>query len=161
MRGSGKTTVAKLLSRKLKWTIFDTDRIIEKQLQMPIKDFVKKNGWDKFRDLETKVLKQLNIKEKFILSTGGGIVLRKENRFLLKKSGLIFYLFARPKVLYQRIGEDKNRPFLTQSSNMLNDLQNLFEERKTIYEKNADCIIDTERLNVSSVVKKILCQINR
>lgn len=156
MRGSGKTTVSKILSQKLGIKVVDTDSLIEAQEKMPIKNIVNKNGWEYFRNLETKLLKNLDLNNDFILSTGGGIILKEENRKLLKKLGIIFYLLTFPETSYNRTGNDKNRPMLTQADKMLDDLKNLFEERREIYESAADFTINTEILDANEVSNNIL-----
>lgn len=156
MRGAGKTTVANILANKLNIKTIDMDSEIAKQNKMSIKEIIEKYGIECFRNLETEYLKSFPQSEEVILSTGGGVILKEENRDLLKKIGKIFYLYTLPKTSHKRIGDDKKRPILTKVSNMLADLENLFSQRKEIYESVADYIIDTEKLNASEVTNAIL-----
>lgn len=156
MRGAGKTTVANILANKLNIKIVDMDSEIAKQNKMSIKEIIEKYGIEYFRNLETEYLKSLPQSEEIILSTGGGVILKEENRDLLKKIGKVFYLYALPKTSYKRIGNDEKRPILTKVNNMLADLENLFSQRKDIYEKTADYTVNTELLDAAQAANEIL-----
>jgi len=104
MMGSGKSTVSKLLSEKLNLSLLDTDEIFEQQEKCKIVDFFKKYGEEKFREIESEILKKALTKSNCIISTGGGIVLKEENRILLSdKSILTIYLSANYETIYNRI----------------------------------------------------------
>ncbi len=157
MRGSGKTVVSKILSEKLELPLIDTDQFIVQQEGMTIKEMTDKNGWDYFRDKETNLLRSLQSRDKFILSTGGGIITRSENYELLHELGVIYYLYTSPEVLAARIKEHSDsRPKLTDSKTLLEDLERVFKQRKKLYDEAADHVIHTEKISPKEVADTIL-----
>tara|TARA_B100000965_G_C19567176_1_gene747360 strand:- start:261 stop:767 length:507 start_codon:yes stop_codon:yes gene_type:complete len=150
MPGSGKSTVGKMLSEKLNYVFFDTDKEIENLTKLKIKDIFKKEGETNFRKIETEVLKKLININKIVISTGGGLILN--NQKILKKTFNI-YLNCELEVLVNRAKRNKNRPLL------LNDVEkkmkDLFNQRKDIYNKTADIKIDAEN-NLQKTIIKIL-----
>ncbi len=111
MMGSGKTTVGKELAALLNCNFIDLDEIIEKKYGK-ISDIFAQKGEAYFREAETQELKNLKEKEKFVLSTGGGIILKDENIEILKKIGQVFYLSAKSETIYGRIKNQNHRPLL-------------------------------------------------
>ncbi|HLG24678.1 MAG TPA: shikimate kinase, partial [Candidatus Nanoarchaeia archaeon] len=91
-RGTGKTTVCRLLSERLGYKLISTDEEIIKYTKMPIQGFIKKFGWDKFRDRETEVVEKICDYDDCIFDTGGGLVMRNENIVSLKKCSVIVLL---------------------------------------------------------------------
>ncbi|AHF97418.1 shikimate kinase [Desulfurella acetivorans A63] len=136
--GSGKTTVGKVLSRELNWKFADTDEIIEKKIKMPIKKIFSLYGEYFFRKLERNILLNINIKEPFILSTGGGMPCFKDNIDIMKKKGIVIYLKA-PKSRLFKI-DKKNRPLLKKAKILIN-------KRKYCYQK-ADYIIENYKIDL-------------
>ena len=94
LRGSGKTTVGKILAKKLKWKFVDLDKEIEKEEKMKIKNIVELKGWEYFRAKEAEVTKKVAQLDKRIISTGGGTIIDKENEIELKKNGKVVYLYV-------------------------------------------------------------------
>lgn len=137
MRGSGKTTIATLLGKKLGWQVLDTDALIEKTVKMPLADYIHKNGWPKFRAAEKRIVKKIATKDKVVIATGGGTLMNPENAKLLKKNGFVVLLTAPITVLKKRIAKTTNRPSLTGASPTA-ELKKVWLERKKIYEKIAD-----------------------
>ena len=119
MPGSGKSSVANLLSKKTGLDCIDSDFCIEKNEGFKISDIFNKQGENYFRDLETAFIKSLLNKNCFILSTGGGIVLRDENIELLKKIGLVFFLNVSLDNLYERVKDNNERPLLNKKTKNL------------------------------------------
>lgn len=152
--GAGKSTVGKLLARKMNLNLVDTDEEIEKKTGMSIPEIFEKFGEGKFREIEAEVVKEVSKLSKTIIVTGGGVVLKKENINELRKRGMVVYLHAEPEVVYSRIKEDKSRPLL-QSGNPLKRIKELMEFRKPFY-KNYDIKVDTSDLSVEEVVDKII-----
>ena len=136
--GTGKTTVAKIISEKLFLDFFDTDKLICQQVSMKVRDIFKTYGEKKFRSLESKVLENLLLnyknltKRKRIIATGGGIVLSAENRKYLKKYSFPILLTASPKNILERI-EGKNRPLLSKNNNKLIEIKKLLRKREKFY----------------------------
>lgn len=147
VRGSGKSTVAKLLGKKLNLRVIDTDDENACALTASYSRA--------FRDRETAILKGISPDDRAVVATGGGAVLRKENRRHLKELGMVFYLEARVSVLYDRIGEDSDRPLLTSAKNMRGDLNNLHRQRASKYRAVADQVIHTSERRPSEVVEEI------
>lgn len=156
MRGSGKTTIAKLLSKKLERDFVDIDKIINQRLNLTIPEIVSKYGWDFFRKKESEITKEISMLGNTIISTGGGVVLNPKNIECLKSTGIIIYLVARPEMLFKRIGVDKNRPSLLNKKNPLDELKEIFKQRKNLYESAADYKIDTNGLNLKQITEKII-----
>jgi 3-phosphoshikimate 1-carboxyvinyltransferase len=143
LRGSGKTALAKMLSKKINWPLIDLDQEIEKLCKMKIANIVKKHGWTYFRKKEEEVTKKAAKLTRTIISTGGGTIVYPKNAKTLKKSGTIIYLKRLPKDSIKYINQKQsNRPSLTGEQDLLKDTQKIYQERKKIYEKTADHIIN-------------------
>ena len=143
-RGTGKTTICRLLSIKLGKKLISTDEEVEKKTKMSIAKFVKKCGWDKFREIESEVIDGISDFDECVFDTGGGIIMRNENIINLKKNGLIVLLTADIKTITNRLKKSK-RPALTKS-NYLDEIKDVLEEREEKYKNAADYSIDTSRL---------------
>lgn len=153
MPGSGKSTIGKLLSVKLKYSFFDTDQEIEKREKNKIKNIFSIKGEDYFRSVETQVFNELVEKKKVVISTGGGLILNN-----LEKLKLSFniYLYCNIDVLIQRASRNNLRPLLSQNTPL--QMTNLFNERKDIYIKIADVTInatDNQNVTITEIIKKI------
>ncbi len=144
-RGTGKTTIAKLLARKLDKKMISTDEEIVKKTRMPIAKFVKKYGWNKFREVESDVVEYVSDFDECVFDTGGGIVMRNENIINLKKNALIVLLTADIKTITNRLKNSKDRPALTNKS-YLDEIKDVLKEREARYKRAADYTIDTSRL---------------
>lgn len=154
LRGSGKTTVSKLLARRLGFLVIDKDEMIEKHAGEKIVDIVLNHGWEHFRDLESEVLAQLD-PHHAVISTGGGVVLRKENRAWLKKHGWICWLEVSPEVSWPRIRDDKNRPPFITNQDSLAEVQKVHAEREPLYRELADFSISTDHRTPEEITKLI------
>lgn len=131
MMGAGKSTVGQDLSRKLGYKFLDTDDLIKKVAGQSISDIFAKEGEEKFRDLESQVLSQICAYKQLVIATGGGIVLRSMNWSYLRH-GIIIWLNVPVEALYQRLKGDTTRPLL-QHPDPLGQLQNILEQRQTLY----------------------------
>lgn len=157
MRGSGKSSAAKLLREKTGLPHIEMDVLIEQAAKMTIDEMVKKHNWSYFREKETNFLRALKPQNKHILSTGGGAPVREENREILRRLGTVFYLFAKPETSAERIQAfDSSRPSVTGAKSFLADLQKLYDERRKIYEDTAHHIINTEKIDIDTVAETIL-----
>ena len=103
MPGSGKSTVGKQLARQLARPFVDSDHEIERRIGMPIKVYFERQGEDAFRDLEQSVIAELAQRQEAILATGGGAVIRPDNRRSLAAGGPVIYLRSTPEELYRRL----------------------------------------------------------
>ena len=159
LMGAGKTTIGKLLARKLKKTFYDTDHEIEKKLGVKIAVIFELEGEEGFRKRETQMIDELTKKKDIILATGGGAVLSEENRTLLKERGRVIYLNAKPQSLAKRMAYDKDRPLL-QEGNMLETLSLLYKERHPLYLSLASFVVDTGQQKTQAVLNKIESLLN-
>jgi shikimate kinase len=143
-RGSGKTTVARLLAGKLGWSWADADDVLERQCARSIRQVFTEEGEAGFREREVAVLCELARLNKHVVATGGGVVLRPENRTNLQ-AGKVVWLTAAAEVLWQRLGGDAStagrRPDLTRGG--LAEIEELLEVRVPLYAACADWTVDT------------------
>lgn len=153
--GAGKSAVGQLLAKELKMNFLDTDELIERTENRKISEIFKAEGEAYFRQVETETLKTLQDYDNFVLSTGGGIVLKEENVQLLKSLGKNIFLWAEPEVIYQRIKNEAHRPLLDVTDPKA-EIIRILEVRQPIYEKVADHKINTSAAPVDQVVKEII-----
>jgi shikimate kinase len=143
MRGCGKTTIGKLLAERLGKQFIEMDELIVQQAGLSIPDIVDRYGWQKFRDMEGEVTREVSRLDNVVNATGGGVVTREENVRELRRRGKLVWLKASTDTLLKRIGNDQYRPSLTGRSQR-EDMEVVLAERRPIYERVADFIIDTE-----------------
>ena len=152
---TGKTSVGKLLAEKLGYQFVDTDDLIEQRVGMKISEIFAVYGEPYFRDVETEVVKEVAKKDKFVISTGGGVVLRKVNMDELRKNGIIVNLTAKPETIYNRLKNQPGvRPLLNKPDPM-NEIIKLLLQREEYY-KNCDLRIETDNFTVEQIVQQIL-----
>jgi len=158
LMGAGKTTVGRALAKKLDKQFIDSDHEIEARSGVSIPVIFEIEGEAGFRQREADVIRNLTAREDIVLATGGGAILRPENRELLKSRGTVVYLRADINQILQRTAKDKNRPLL-QSGDPRQKLEQLSSEREPLYREVAHIVIDTGRPNISSLVQVILTQL--
>ncbi len=154
LMGAGKTTVGKLLARHLGKTFYDSDHEIETRTGVNIPLIFELEGEAGFRRREAAVIAELTRQRGIVLATGGGAVLAPENRENLSRNGLVIYLRASVKDLWQRTRHDRNRPLL-QTDDPRARLQQLFEQRDPLYREIADAVIDTGEQPVGTIVHRL------
>ncbi|MBO1512340.1 shikimate kinase [Metabacillus bambusae] len=150
--GAGKTTVGELLAEKLNLPVLDSDQQIVKKLNMTIKEIFDLHGESFFRDAETDILKELPT-EDVIITTGGGIVIKDENRALMKKNGQIILLHADVDIIYDRVHSDTNRPLASKKTK--DELHALYHSRVAFYQ---DCsfTVGTSNKDIDEIVNEII-----
>ena len=153
--GAGKTTIGRQIARELSLEFFDSDHEIENRTGVTITHIFDIEGEAGFRKRETAVLDELTHKKGIVLATGGGAILKPENRQFLMSRGTTIYLCANIKTLLERTSKDRNRPLL-QTENPQAKLEELFEIRDPLYRETADVIIDTGKASVRLALKEIL-----
>lgn len=153
--GSGKSTIGKILAQRLKFQWLDMDIEIEKGEQNSIKDIFEQKGEAYFRDLETEYLRRLINQENNVISTGGGIVLKEENRVLLKEIGTVVFLHADSSQIIENLKDDTKRPLL-KGDNPEEKIIRLLDEREASYLNSANIIIQTTGKSVEHVVEEII-----
>ena len=157
--GCGKTTVGIRLSYRIRRVLEDTDKRIEREQGKTINEIFASEGEVFFRDLETELLGRL-LKEDYqrVISTGGGLPVREENRQLLMQLGTVVYLRIKPETVYKRLQNDTTRPLL-RCEDPLARIQSLMEERAPLYEQAAHIIVDVDDKDMEQVLECITSQI--
>jgi shikimate kinase/3-dehydroquinate synthase len=156
--GAGKTTIGRILARKLGKRFIDSDHEIEARTGASIPWIFEIEGEESFRRREAEVIRDLTAQEGIVLATGGGAVLNAVNRSCLRERGTVIYLRANVSSIILRTAHDKNRPLL-QTADPRKRLEELSAQREPLYREIADLVIDTGRPNVQSMVQTILAQL--
>lgn len=156
--GVGKSTIGRMLARRLGLVFHDSDQVIESRTGVGIPLIFEIEGEVGFRRRERQVIDELTRLEGIVLATGGGAVLDTANRADLKNRGYTVYLRADPEQLLQRTARDSQRPLL-QGGDRLERIQELLDQRETFYSDVADLIIDTDQLTVRRSVNAICKQL--
>ena len=151
--GAGKTTVGIELAKKLSYKLIDTDQSIENDQSRKIKNIFSEDGEPFFRNLETLKLKELINEENAIISTGGGIILKDENRSILNDLFTI-YLKADFENIFNRIKQDTSRPLLL-TDDPYNTAKDIFKSRQSIYE-SFKVHVCTDNMSPQQVVDEII-----
>jgi len=155
-RGTGKSTVGRLLAARLGRELVSTDAEIVKRAQRTIPEIVAQQGWDYFRDLESDICRELASRDHLVIDTGGGAILRAQNVEALKKDGAVFWLTASVETIAKRIGSDKQRPSLTETKSFVDEIQDVLGERTPKYQAAADHIIATDDQSINQLVETLL-----
>ncbi|WP_374359499.1 bifunctional shikimate kinase/3-dehydroquinate synthase AroKB [Pseudoduganella danionis] len=158
LMGAGKTTIGRILARKLGLRFIDSDHEIEARTGATIPWIFEIEGEASFRRREAEVIRELTGQQDLVLATGGGAILNPESRAYLKERGTVIYLRASVNSILQRTAHDKNRPLL-QTADPRKKLEELMAVRDPLYTEVADIVIDTGRPNVQSMVSNILNQL--
>lgn len=150
-RGCGKTTIGLLLASKLGADFWDTDLVLGEELGTSIADFVAQEGWERFREQEHRalchVLEKSGHSGPSVISTGGGMVLREDNRRLLREEGLCLYLQTPVPVLAERLAHSPNaaqRPSLT-GKDMLEEIAEVLAARESLYREAAHSVVRADQ----------------
>ena len=136
MPASGKSTVGKLLSKKISYEYYDADKYLERKENVKISTLFSEKGEEHFRNLETKYLRELSQKNRIIISTGGGAVKREENMEILKEKGIVVFLSRKIEDIAKENHEA--RPLLQD----INNIYKLYDERIELYKRYSDIIIE-------------------
>lgn len=153
--GSGKSTVGRRLARRLNLPFTDTDSRIEKEQKKRITDIFAAEGEEAFRRMETQTLRSLgeeNICQ--VVSTGGGLPMREENRRIMKEAGMVVFLRVRPETVYRRLRGDTTRPLL-QKADPEAEIRRLLSERNPLYAASADLIVDVDGKKPEELAEEI------
>ncbi|HTF86545.1 shikimate kinase AroK [Cellvibrio sp. ARAG 10.3] len=152
--GAGKSTIGRLLASELDLSFRDSDRVIEERTGADIPWIFDMEGEEGFRERETAVLTELATETGVVIATGGGIILREQNRSIMSASGFVCYLTASIDQLVERTSRDKKRPLL-QVENPRQKIIDLLSLRDPLYRAAADFIINTDRRSPKAVAQEI------
>ena len=155
MMGVGKSSVGVRIAELTGRMWYDTDVVITDR-HGRISDIFEYYGEPHFRALETEIVRELSGKDKLVISTGGGLVLKPENSELLKQNGRIFFMRATFETLLKRVRADETRPLLKNTGKTAEARGKLLAERTPIYEHVADYIVDTDGKSVDEVAREIV-----
>lgn len=154
MMGAGKTTVGKALAARQGWTFVDADELLAERAGAPIPLIFELEGEAGFRERESKLLDELLMRDDVVIATGGGAVVRPENRQKFKRRGIVIYLEAPLEVLWERLQHDRSRPLL-QVTDPKARLAALLAERDPWYREVADLIVPTSSGRLAAVVQEV------
>lgn len=144
-RGTGKSTVAEILGRRLSMRVVGMDDEIIRRAGKKIPEIVEESGWDHFRDMESKVAADLGSEDGLIIDAGGGVIVRPQNIDSLKKNGIVFWLVADKQTIVERIKDDTQRPSLSGAKSFVDEIAEILAERTPKYKAAADHTIDTAK----------------
>ena len=155
MMGCGKSTIGQELSKNLNLNYIDLDKEIEKHEKTSISFIFQEKGETYFRKTESDILFQQEKKENYIMATGGGIILDKNNQIFLKQqNATIIFLKTSLQELIKRTKNKKNRPLLNKP-NQEKEIKNHLNIRTPIYEKLANIMVDTTHQTISQTISCI------
>lgn len=160
LMGSGKTTVGKILAKRLGLVFIDSDQEIEARTGASISWIFEIEGEASFRKREEEAIADLTKKKGLVLATGGGTVISPHNRKALKENGTVVYLRASVEHILQRTMHDKTRPLL-QTENPRQKIEELAKQREGFYQEVADIIVDTGKQNVHAMVQSLVSKIEK
>ncbi|TAJ10547.1 MAG: shikimate kinase [Nitrospirae bacterium] len=158
-RGTGKSSVGRLLAERLGRRVISTDAEVVRRAGLPIPEIVRQSGWEHFRDLESDVCRDLAGQDGLIIDTGGGAVLRPQNVARLKTHGTLVWLTAEVATIVARIGGDNQRPSLTGTKSFTEEVEEVLRERKPIYEAAADHVVGTDGRSPTDIADAILARL--
>jgi shikimate kinase len=156
--GAGKSTVGKLLAKKLGRRFLDADHVIEDRCGVKIPVIFEMEGEDGFRKREAQAIKDITAEDDLILATGGGAILLPENRQFLSERGTVIYLHANPIELWHRTKGGEGRPLL-KNGDAKKILENLYAIRDPLYREIADYVIETGKPSVNQLVNTLIMQL--
>lgn len=152
LMGAGKTTIGRSLARRLERAFIDSDREIEARTGVTIPTIFEIEGEEGFRKREAQVIADLVCLSEQVVATGGGAILRQENRECLRQSGFVVYISVPPQTLWERTRRDRNRPLLQVKDPLLR-LKELYVQRDPLYRDVAHLVIDASRMNAQGVLQ--------
>lgn len=157
--GSGKTSVGEKLAEALKYNCIDTDAMIVEKYGV-ISDIFETKGEAYFRDIETETLKEALELTDTVICTGGGIILKDENRAMLRDNARVVYLETSPETVYERVYNDDARPLLKGKKNV-EDIATMMAGRLPKYQDAAEYIVTTDNKSIEEIVAEILSKISK
>jgi len=155
MPGSGKSALGRRLAQRLGWPFVDLDQVIEERAGCTIRELFEREGEAHFRDMEQRVIAEFSRGAvASVIATGGGAVLRPENRDMLRSGPRVIYLWSSPEALYRRLRHDVKRPLL-QVADPLARLRSLYDARDPLYREVAGSVVDTGHASVTVLTRAL------
>lgn len=145
LRGTGKSSIGRVLANKLHFAFVDTDSLIEALAGMRIPEIVARHGWEHFRVLEHQVVEQVAARDHQIIAAGGGTLIDHENTQLLQQHGVIVLLLCELSILQRRLAFSSHRPSLTGQGSAATELVQVWEARREHYYAVADLTYDVSQ----------------
>lgn len=158
LMGAGKTTIGRSLAKRLGLAFIDSDREIEARTGVSIPTIFEIESEDGFRKREAQVIADLSRQSGQVVATGGGVVLRPENRCNMSASGFVVYLNVPPYTLWERTRHDRNRPLLQVQDPLLR-LKELYAQRDPLYREVANLVVDGSRINAQGVLQLLVKEV--
>lgn len=152
--GSGKSTVGRILARHLGWKFCDTDKMIERQAGLSVAEIFEALGEPAFRDMESELAERLAIMRRCVIATGGGFLVRPQNREAAARAGDVFLLMASPERIWHRVGRSGHRPLL-KTADPMSRIRELLKEREAAYAAIPNRV-ETDDLTPEAVAGEIL-----
>lgn len=154
-RGTGKSTVAEMLAADLGLEHRGMDAELVRRFGKSIPEFVEANGWDAFRDEESRLAREWGEQDGLLIDCGGGVIVREGNIPALKENGRVVWLTATVDTIVQRIQGDTERPSLTGTRSFTDEVREVLEGRLPLYQDAADHSVSTDALTVQEVAADI------
>lgn len=158
--GAGKSTIASMMQEAFSMEVIEMDQVIVDQQGMSIPEIFEKYGEEYFRDLETKLLIEMQDHRNVIISCGGGVALRERNVKEMKKNGRVVFLTASPETILERVKDDEDRPLLQGHKNV-EDISEMMEKRRLKYEAAADIVIRTDGKSAYDICREIVSELQK
>ncbi len=153
--GAGKTTISDYLSTMFDMKIVEMDQVIAEKEEMSIPDIFATYGEEYFRDLETKLLIEMQSQKNTVISCGGGAALREENVIEMKKNGRVVLLTASPETVHERVKDSDDRPVLGKNKSV-ERIAELMEKRREKYEAAADIVVQTDGKSILQICEELI-----
>lgn len=157
--GTGKSTVAACIHEQYGMEVIEMDEMIAEHEGMSIPDIFSHYGEEYFREAETNLLCSLQKKQGCVVSCGGGAILRRQNVEIMKRSGHVVLLNAKPETILARVKDDENRPLL-QGKKTIASIRELMDARSDKYIEAADVVIETDSKSATAICKEIFMKID-
>jgi shikimate kinase len=154
--GTGKSSVGRLVADLLHFTFLDTDHVIEARAGKPISQIFSEDGEAAFRNWERRIVEELTLRDKTVISTGGGLPANPDNLASLKKHALVVCLWASAETIYERVRDHDHRPLLNESDPLLK-IRSLLAVREPYY-RQADVLVNAEIRSVRELATQVVHQ---